>query len=61
MQDIKYLEQDVSGTYNLLDKCGHAANGLHKNKKGSMFFFLDPSRCGGAETDSFVFAPSHRR
>mmetsp|Transcript_22634 Transcript_22634/g.62827 ORF Transcript_22634/g.62827 Transcript_22634/m.62827 type:complete len:2149 (-) Transcript_22634:730-7176(-) len=65
-EDAAYLEQDVSGTYSLLEKCGHAANGLHKNavcgpEKAPMYFFLDPSRCGGAETDHYVFAPSHRR
>jgi len=60
------LEHDVSGTYQLLQKCGHAANSLHKRVDGpaespDVFLFLDPSRCGGPETDRFTFATAHRR
>lgn len=65
-QAVGSLGQDISGTYALHDKCGHAANGLHKRlgcppEENDMFFFLDPSRCGGPETDHYVFAASHHR
>eukprot|EP00873_Tetraselmis_striata_P026775 jgi/Tetstr1/447039/TSEL_034496.t1 len=65
-EECKKLGMDLSGTYTLLDKCGHAANSLHKRNGGSqgpaeLFFFLDPSRCGPQSTDHFCFATSHRR
>ena len=66
LQAAAFLSQDVSGTYSLLEKCGHAAKGLHKREapapgQNDLFMFLDPSRCAGPETDHFVFATSHRK
>ncbi|VDC03465.1 unnamed protein product [Peniophora sp. CBMAI 1063] len=58
------FDRPISGTYTLLDKCGTANAALHR-KEGEddvpLFFFLDPSRCGNAALDPFVFAEGHRR
>ena len=62
------FDRDVSGTYTLLDKCGTATSALHKKDVGSddeslppLFLFLDPTRCGTADEDPFVFSISTRR
>ncbi|KAI8849690.1 hypothetical protein BC829DRAFT_416581 [Chytridium lagenaria] len=60
------LERNVDGVYKLLSKCGTAMESLHKKidsdaEKSSTFLFLDPSRCGNREEDSFVFASTCRR
>jgi hypothetical protein len=64
----KALDRDIAGTYSLLPKCGQAMNSLHK-KEGSdsdqglpqLYFFFDPTRCGEAEDDSYVFSTSIER
>jgi hypothetical protein len=66
--DISKLDRDISGEYLLLDKCGTANGALHKKVQTDddqslppLFMFLDPSRCGRPEDDSFVFSISKRR
>ena len=65
--DRSKLDMDISGTYTLFDRCGTANAALHK-KDGSgqgdvapLFFFLDPTRCGGPKDDSFVFSSYTKR
>ncbi|KAI6149517.1 hypothetical protein BKA82DRAFT_995209 [Pisolithus tinctorius] len=62
------FDRDVSGTYALLDKCGTACGALHKRVEGAdceslppLFMMLDPTRCGDAKDDSFVFTSTMRR
>ena len=57
------LDIDISGEYELLDKCGCALGSLHKRVGGGapVFFFLDPSRTGDGEYDFFVFSESFER
>ncbi|KAH7106183.1 hypothetical protein BKA62DRAFT_689117 [Auriculariales sp. MPI-PUGE-AT-0066] len=61
------LDRDVSGTYQLYDKCGTANGSLFKRVEGGLpgdpdlFFFLDPTRTDGNENDCFVFSRTHRR
>ena len=66
-EDRPFLDVDVSGEYELLEKCGGALNSLHKRVGGGgggggggaeerLFLFLDPTRKGDAQFDSFVFA-----
>ncbi|KZT41751.1 hypothetical protein SISSUDRAFT_241299 [Sistotremastrum suecicum HHB10207 ss-3] len=63
--DLKKLDADISGTYQLLEKCGTAMGALHKRKSDTsglpMFFFLDPTRTGKPEDDPFVFSKDKRR
>ncbi|KZV96801.1 hypothetical protein EXIGLDRAFT_833373 [Exidia glandulosa HHB12029] len=61
------LDRDVSGLYALHERCGTAANALHRRVEGEdgrgpgLFFFLDPTRTGEAVDDPFVFSTNHRR
>nr|XP_018266781.1 DNA repair protein Rad8 [Kwoniella dejecticola CBS 10117]OBR88939.1 DNA repair protein Rad8 [Kwoniella dejecticola CBS 10117] len=62
------LDRKLSGTYTLLPKCGQAMSSLHKKDtepadKGlaQMYFFLDPTRCGESDDDSYVFSTSIER
>ncbi|WWD22469.1 hypothetical protein CI109_106962 [Kwoniella shandongensis] len=64
----KALDRKLSGKYTLLPKCGQAMSSLHKKEyedadKGlpQLYFFLDPTRCGEAEDDSYVFSTSTER
>ena len=64
----KALDRPLSGTYTLRPKCGQAMTSLHKKDATSvddglppLFFFLDPTRCGEAEDDSYVFSTSIER
>ena len=66
--DSTALERDITGTYTLLARCGTATNALHRKEVGSndqslppVFLFLDPTRCGTASEDPFVFSTSIRR
>ncbi|KAF9240628.1 hypothetical protein BU15DRAFT_73858 [Melanogaster broomeanus] len=65
---IPLLDRDISGTYALLDKCGTACEGLHKRETTPndselppLFMMLDPTRCGDAKEDAFVFTSTIRR
>lgn len=67
-EDKDKLERDISGEYRLLDKCGTANSALHKRDSTPLdanlpplFLLLDPSRCGDARNDGFVFSISVRR
>lgn len=62
------FDLDISGTYALLDKCGTACGALHKRVESAdceslppLFMMLDPTRCGDAKDDSFLFTSSMRR
>ncbi|WVF65980.1 hypothetical protein IAT40_000718 [Kwoniella sp. CBS 6097] len=62
------LDRTLSGTYTLLPKCGQAMHSLHKKKSDAadkgleqLYFFLDPTRCGESEDDSYVFSTSTER
>ncbi|ORY22614.1 hypothetical protein BCR39DRAFT_551149, partial [Naematelia encephala] len=64
----KALDRDLSGTYTLLPKCGQAMTSLHKkdslsedNALPPLYFFLDSTRCGEADDDSYVFSTSTER
>ncbi|KAG8902838.1 hypothetical protein FRB99_004034, partial [Tulasnella sp. 403] len=60
------LDEDIDGDYRWLPKCAAANASLHVKEgtdptKPSIFFFLDPSRWGENDTDSFVFSSTFRR
>ena len=66
--DITKFDRDISGVYTLLDKCGTANSALHKKVPTAdeaalppLFMLLDPTRCGEADQDCFVFSISKRR
>ncbi|TFK48552.1 hypothetical protein OE88DRAFT_1664437 [Heliocybe sulcata] len=66
-EDLDKFDRDIRGEYDLLDKCGTASSGLHKQvSDGSsglppLFLLLDPARVGPADQDCFVFSISTRR
>ncbi|KAJ3065360.1 hypothetical protein HDU98_011270 [Podochytrium sp. JEL0797] len=56
----------IDGVFRAIPKCGTAMESLHVREKdaeerGELFFFMDPTRCGHAAEDSFVFATRARR
>lgn len=62
------LDRSISGTYTLLPKCGQAMTSLHIKERDDkddglpdLFFFLDPTRCGEADDDVYVFSTSTDR
>lgn len=58
----KALDRTLSGTYTLLPRCGQAMTSLHKkDADDGLFFFFDPTRCGEAEDDCYVFSTSTER
>jgi hypothetical protein len=64
----KTLDRSLSGTYTLLPKCGQAMNSLHKKEADAsdsglppLYLFFDPTRCGEAEDDTYVFSTSTER
>lgn len=64
--DIKTLDRDISGIYELLDKCGTANGALHRKIEPDgtdlppLFMLFDPHRTDDSE-DCFVFSISTRR
>lgn len=64
-EEVKDLEIDVRGTYELLQDCGTANACLHKKAASvgepAVYLFLDPTRLGEPKSDSFVFAFDHTR
>ncbi|KAG6868739.1 hypothetical protein C0993_011318 [Termitomyces sp. T159_Od127] len=61
------FDRDISGTYDLLEKCGTANGALHKKQPTTdevalppVFLFLDPHRTDDSK-DCFVFSTSKRR
>ncbi|KAJ3287354.1 hypothetical protein HK104_008647 [Borealophlyctis nickersoniae] len=63
---VPFLDRDISGTYQLLPKCGTAMGALHKKQEAvtdklPLFFFLDPTRSGEPDQDPFVFSTAIRR
>jgi hypothetical protein len=65
-ESTSLFDRDISGVYNLLDKCGTACSSLHRredkaNDMPSLFLFLDPTRTGEYSEDPFVFSTSTRR
>ncbi|GLB41686.1 putative C-5 cytosine-specific DNA methylase [Lyophyllum shimeji] len=66
-EELKHFDRDISGTYDLLDKCGTANGALHKKRATEaeaglppLFMLLDPHRTDDTQ-DSFVFSISKRR
>lgn len=64
-EDMKLLEFDIRGDYELLQDCGAASGSLHKKMTSktepAMYFFLDPTEIGPVELDSWVFSHYHDR
>lgn len=64
-EDVRDLEVDIRGTYELLQECGTANASLHKKAATldtpAVYLFLDPHKINEAENDSFVFSLEHRR
>ncbi|KAK2762854.1 hypothetical protein FQN54_001029 [Arachnomyces sp. PD_36] len=62
---IEDFGHNISGVYELLPDCGSASNSLHrKSANGSsppVYLFLDPTKLGQPELDSFVFSWEHDR
>lgn len=60
-----YLDRDISGTYKYLPQCGNANHSLHKKIEETslpnLFLFIEPTRCGEASEDPFVFSVNTRR
>jgi len=58
------LDRPLSGVYTLLPKCGQAQASLHVLESNDnkdlppLFLFLDPTRCGEASEDRYVFSTS---
>ncbi|KAI0940949.1 hypothetical protein AcV7_003183 [Taiwanofungus camphoratus] len=66
--DAIHFDRDISGVYTLLDKCGTANSALHKKASDEqdailppLFMLMDPTRCGDANDDCFVFSISKKR
>ena len=66
--DSSVLERDITGLYNLFDRCGTANSGLHKKEPTTdeadlppLYFFLDPLRCADPKEDPYVFSISKIR
>ncbi|KNZ75129.1 DNA repair protein RAD5 [Termitomyces sp. J132] len=64
---VEFFDRDISGTYDLFEKCGTANGALHKKQAMTsetdlppVFLFLDPHRTDDSE-DCFVFSISKRR
>lgn len=67
-EDDNALDRKLSGTYQLLPRCGQAMSSLHKKKPDpsedglpQLYFFLDPTRCGESREDRYVFSTSTER
>lgn len=65
-EDITDLGHDIRGVYDLLPDCGSASSSLHRKtlddeSSPPMFLFLDPTKLGLPELDSFVFSWDHDR
>ncbi|KIK50592.1 hypothetical protein GYMLUDRAFT_51100 [Collybiopsis luxurians FD-317 M1] len=63
--DKSKFDRDISGTYQLLDRCGTACNALHKQQDGDdsqpqLYMFLVPHRTKDSE-DCFLFSTDIRR
>lgn len=64
---IELFDRDISGTYDLFERCGTANGALHKKQPTTaevalppVFLFLDPHRTDDSK-DCFVFSNSKRR
>jgi len=56
------LGDNITGTYDLLPKCGTACGSLHKRRDGElMYFFLESGRCAIPDSDMFIFSDNKRR
>lgn len=64
-EEVRDLEIDIRGTYELLQDCGTANACLHKRTASdgepAVYLFLDPTKLGDPKNDSFVFAFDHTR
>ncbi|KAG5638137.1 hypothetical protein H0H81_001656 [Sphagnurus paluster] len=64
---VAHFDRNISGTYDLFEKCGTANGALHKKRatddetgQAPLFMLLDPHRTDDSE-DCFVFSISNRR
>ncbi|EFE36108.1 SNF2 family helicase, putative [Trichophyton benhamiae CBS 112371] len=63
-EEMRNLEIDIRGAYELLPDCGAASGSLRKrlNSSGSpVYLFLDPTEIGPHQLDSWVFSLEHER
>ncbi|KAK2879373.1 hypothetical protein FQN49_000940 [Arthroderma sp. PD_2] len=63
-EDMKKLEIDIRGDYELLPDCGAASGSLRKRLITAgppIYLFLDPTEIGPHQLDSWVFAVEHER
>ncbi|EPQ56257.1 hypothetical protein GLOTRDRAFT_115584 [Gloeophyllum trabeum ATCC 11539] len=64
--DVDKFDRDISGEYELLDRCGTACCGLHKQVSElsglpPLFLLFDPARVGPPDEDCFAFSISTKR
>ncbi|RAH41685.1 putative SNF2 family helicase [Aspergillus brunneoviolaceus CBS 621.78] len=63
-EDVQNLDADIRGSYELLPECGTAFASLHRKvtaeKEPVVYLFLDSTKLGKPENDSFVFSFEHR-
>ena len=60
-RDSALLEHPIEGTYKYLPRCGTACESLYKRIDGEdatspLYLFLDPTRVGRPDEDTFIFA-----
>ncbi|EFQ99013.1 DNA repair protein rad8 [Nannizzia gypsea CBS 118893] len=63
-EDMKNLETDIRGAYELLPDCCAASGSLRKrvhSSGSSLYLFLDPTEVGPHQLDSWVFSLEHER
>jgi hypothetical protein len=69
IQHAAKFDRDITGDYDLLDRCGTASNSLHRQQtvpgrsdsNPPVFLLLDPSRTSHWDDDCFAFSISNRR
>ncbi|KAJ3235803.1 hypothetical protein HDU81_000159 [Chytriomyces hyalinus] len=64
--DVAAMDEDITGVYRSIGKCGTSMDYLHKRENSEhaskdLYFFMDPTRCGKAVADSFIFSSHSRR
>ncbi|EPS37854.1 hypothetical protein H072_8336 [Dactylellina haptotyla CBS 200.50] len=60
----KLLDEEITGRWELLPKCGTANRALHRKATSDgrhIFLFLDPNRLGNSKDDCFIISRSHKR
>ncbi|PYH43146.1 putative SNF2 family helicase [Aspergillus saccharolyticus JOP 1030-1] len=64
-EDVQDFGADIRGSYELLPDCGTAFASLHRKivtagNEPSVYLFLDSTKLGKPENDSFIFSWEHR-